>query len=140
MARSRRWAASWSMDITSPASRTARATVEAAWHSSQPGQPAQPAASRGRGGGLAAASSKDWRSCSSPWPLRAAAPTTGTPSRLRRVERSTWIPFFAASSSKLTHTTTGQTRSSTWSTRARFRSRQVASTTTSVTSASPERR
>ena len=94
----------------------------------------------GLGAGWRTASSSACRTPSSPRPPRAAAPATGHPSSRSRASRSTEMCFFSASSSRLTHTTTGQEVSRTWRARARFRSRQVASATTSVTSASPESR
>ena len=139
--RSRRWADRGSISVTSAAMAAARSITAAARLWAHPSQsPAQSSSGRGRAPGRSAASSSARRRASSPLPLRAAAPTTGQPSRSCNASRSTAICFFSASSSRLTHTTTGQDTSSTWSTRARFRSSPVASATTNVTSASPERR
>ncbi len=76
-------------------------------------------------------------SSSSPFCRPAAVPTTGTPSRRDRAGRSTSTPSRSASSSRLTHTSTFPVSSSTWSTRIRLRSRQVASHTTTTASAWP---
>ena len=50
------------------------------------------------------------------------------------------MPFRAASSSRFTQTTVRGVISSTWSTRFRFRSRQVASQTTTAPSPPPKQR
>ncbi len=74
---------------------------------------------------------------SSPSPRPAEVPITGTPSRRDRAGRSTSMPSRLASSIRLTHTSTFPVSSSTWRTKIRLRSRQVASHTTTTASAWP---
>ena len=73
-------------------------------------------------------------------PSRAEVPTTGTPSSPLSFARSTRTPLRRASSSRFTQTTRSGVSSSTWSTRFRLRSRQVASQTATAQSGLPERR
>ena len=140
--RSRRAAASGSMSDALAAMAFARAMRAAARLSAQPPQsPGQAGKGRsGLGPGCRTVSSRTCRSSSSPLPPRAAAPTTGQPSSDASTSRSTRTPFFSASSSRFTQSAAGQAISRICSARARFRSRQVASATTSVTSASPPSR
>ena len=70
---------------------------------------------------------------------RATPWTTGTPSSFSNFLASIAIPCRRASSMRLRKTTTLSVISLIWSTRFRFRSRRVASTTTTVTSGRPNR-
>ena len=74
-------------------------------------------------------------SSSSPLPLRALVPTTGTPSSRDRAGISTDIFFLFASSMRLMQTTVRGVISIICKTRFRFRSRHVASQTTMQASA-----
>ena len=124
---------------SSPA-RAASAAARVSWRCSAVRPGASVSGIWGRGGGKGACTA--WRSAarraSSPSPPRTAAPTTGMPRASCRAVRSTAIPFFRASSRRLTHSTTGWVQAMTCRTRLRFRSRQVASATTSVASAAPD--
>ena len=79
---------------------------------------------------------------SSPMPclLRATVGTVGTPKSLDRLRMSTSRPLRSASSIRLTHSTTRSVISRTWRTRFRFRSKAVASVTTTVQSGRPKSR
>ena len=73
------------------------------------------------------AASNACRRTSRPSPPRAEVPTTRQPSSSSKTAKSTWMSFFAASSRRFTHTTTGHDTSSVCSANAKFRSKQVAS-------------
>jgi len=134
------WAVASSLTDALAAISAALARRAAARHSPHPGQSLHSPSDTGRGCGRNAASSNACRKASRPLPPLAAAPTTGQPSSRSKACKSMEMCFFAASSSRLTHTTTGHAVSKICKTNARFRSRQVASATTSVTLAAPDTR
>ena len=88
-------------------------------------------------GSRRAMSSTAVRRSSIPCPLRAVAVTTGASSPRDRASTSTATPLRRASSIRFTHTTSRGVRQRSCTARCRFRRRQVASATSTVTSAPP---
>ena len=78
--------------------------------------------------------------CSRLFFFLAVTPMTGTPSFPESRSKSMRIPFRTASSIRLTQITAREVISRVWSTRFRFRSRQVASQTMITVSAWPKQR
>ena len=130
--RSRRW-----MSATRGRQPSAMAAARAATASGSPPS----TSSQGAGGALfRAMSAMARRRSSSPAPSRAAVSTTGTPSAEAKAAVSGAACFFRASSIRLTHTTSRPVRQRSCTASCKFRRRQVASATSTVTSASPRRR